>query len=46
MYTNCGNVAVVQIRDVTLRHFLESFLSGRVSSLVAVLKVVGIVEFL
>ena len=45
MHTNCGNVAVVQIQDVTLRHFSESFLSGQVSGLVAVLKAVGIVEF-
>jgi hypothetical protein len=38
--------AIVQIRNITFRYFSESFLSGRVSYLIVVLNVVGIVKLL
>jgi hypothetical protein len=37
---------VIQARDVSFRHFSESFLSGRVSRSVIVPDVVRIIEFL
>ena len=46
IHTDRSDIVVVQIRDVTFRHFSESFLSDRVSSLVIVLNVVGIIKLL
>jgi hypothetical protein len=46
IHANRSNVSVVQVWNVAFRHFSESFLSGRLSCLVAVLNAVGIIEFL